>query len=175
MPGKITREVADLDIGNRIWNQVCHLIKAAKLNENEKNSFLRTVVEVMKKLEAAKYHKDNCERIILTESEKRKTEEDPIGDIVHVDLTTGAEKELEAFIMQGKSCLDVLAKTLKPLTGTFFHSFGDSGEKIAKHLRNLGQEKQSAIEPLVRLIEEDKEWIERWFKGERDTISHYKS
>ena len=140
--------------------------------EDNKNELVRTIIEVMKKLESVKYHRDNLLRIL---DEEIKKDSDDRG-CTHIDLTTGAEKEIEAFIMQGKSCLDVLTKIFEPLIGVKIHSYGDSGEKVIKVLENnlVDKEKERA-NSLINMVHDDKEWIEKWFKNDRDTITHYRS
>jgi predicted transcriptional regulator YheO len=77
-------------------------------------------------------------------------------------LTTGVEKELEAFLLQGKSCLDVLVKILDPVLGIKLHSYGDGGEKVIKALsNNLTEQEVKRAAPLLELMENNKGWISK--------------
>ncbi len=168
----IKKIVSDMEIGVRIYMQYCDINEAVVLPQNAKDDLLKTIMEVMRKLEATRYHRDNLLKILGEEIKKEASDE----GCAHIDLSTGAEKELEAFIMQGKSCLDVLTKIFKPLIGVKIHSYGDSGEKVVKVLENnLADEEKERAEPLINMIREDRQWIERWFKNERNSITHYRT
>jgi hypothetical protein len=173
----LTKILKDMEIGTRIYLQWCHLKDAVKIviGEERTNVLLQQVIEVMKKLESVKYHRDNLLRIIKEELEKRQVKQEG-SNCYHIDLTTGVEKELEAFLLQGKSCLDILVKVLNPILGIKLHSYGDSGQKVIKALsRNLSKQEVERAHPLISLIEDDKEWISKWFKAHRDIIAHYRS
>jgi len=164
--------VSDKEISTRIYMQHCDLRQAIILPENQKENLLRSILEVMKKLESVKYHRDNLLRILKEEINKTSIDH----GVTHIDLTTGAERELEAFIMQGKSCLDVLTKILEPLIGAKIHSYGNSGDKVISVLENnLSDEEKERAKSLVKMIQDDKEWIKKWFKNDRDIITHYKT
>ena len=110
---------------------------------------------------------------ILTDEMKKEIEQQ---GCTYVDHTTGIEQEIESFIMQGKSCLDVLVKIFKPLIGKTIHSYGNSGDKVVNILKNNLKDNEAVTAiPLIKMIDENKEWIERWFKTDRDTISHYRT
>lgn len=168
----LTKLISDMEIGVRIYMQYCDIHEAVNLPQDAKDDIIKIMVEVMRKLEAAKYHRDNLLRVI--DEEVRRDVPDELCS--QVDLTTGAEKELEAFIMQGKSCLDVLTKIFKPLMDVKIHSYGDSGERVVKVLENnLPAAEKDRAKPLIKMIRDDRNWIEKWFKNERDSITHYRA
>lgn len=169
---KISKIISDKEISTRIFMQHLDIRQAITLDDEPKGKLLECIVEVAKKLESVKYHRDNLLNILREESTKATTDHGTI----HVDLTTGAERELEAFIMQGKSCLDVLTKIFEPLIGVKIHSYGNSGDKVISVLENnLSDTEKERASSLIKMIQDDKEWIEKWFKKDRDTITHYRS
>lgn len=173
----ITHIVNDREISSRIYLQLCDLQFAITLGIGEEKTVIlfNKVIEVMKKIESVKYHKDNLLRIVQEELGKRQNMS-ALNICVERDLTTGVERELEAFILQGKSCLDVLVKILHPVLGIRLHSYGDSGEKIINALsKNLPDTEKLRAEPLIREINKHREWISKWLKTDRDTIAHYRA
>jgi len=171
----LSRLVSDKDISTRLYLQLCDLKDAILIDERRKGDLFRCVVEIMRKLETVKYHRDNLLKRVSEEMRVRGgTRNEEICYIV--DLTTGVEKEFEAFLMQGKACLDVLVKILQPLFQVKLHSYGHGGTKVIKALRkNLPPAELQLAENLICLIENDREWIGKWFKDERDTVTHYRA
>lgn len=170
---ELKKIVSDEDISQHIYAQACHLIVATDLSEQEKTDLFKIIINVMQKLSSVKYHRDNLSNIIVSKlSQKQEAETKD----VYSDITSGAEYETEAFILQGKSCLDVLAKIFKPLFNLNLHSYGSAGEKVKKALeKGIKHEFRGKAETLIKMIEQDKEWIGKWFKSERDSICHYKT
>ena len=80
--------------------------------------------------------------------------------------------EVDAFLTKWKSTLDALAKTIIPLYGINSKTWGDKGERIIKQLKNLSAEKISKVEPLLKLIEDNKEQIGSIIDL-RDKVVHY--
>lgn len=170
----ITRINADPELMRKVWLQLTHFKDAIQIPEKRKEELFAWAIDLTKKLMSVKYHRDNLLRILNEEFEKRSKATESTNVTV-VDVSTGAERELEAFLMQGKSSLDVLVKIFVPIFGIKIHTYGDGGNKVAKTLRgNLKVEQLVRAEHLLRLIEQDKEWIEKWFGARRDTVAHYK-
>jgi len=173
---QVIRVVKDQEIGVRIWMQVCDMLDAMDMpDKKDKDAFQRVVVEIMKKLDSCKYHYGNLERILAEAKVSHKPlDGDEMAD--HVDLASGAESEVESFLFQGKSCLDVLAKILHPIARIKLISFKDSGKGVIKALENnTAAEKTDKTKALIELIREDQEWIGTWFKSERDVVTHFRS
>jgi hypothetical protein len=174
MDFSLTRINADLEVSTKIWLQLCDLKDAIRIGEKDREALFRWAIDLIRKLEGVKYHGDNLLRILNEEFKKRANQTDPTN-LTEVDLTTGAERELEAFLMQGKSTLDVLVKIFVPLFGLKLHSYGDGGAKVAKALRrNLKSDQLARAENLLRLIDTERHWIEKWFGSQRDTVAHYR-
>lgn len=170
----ITKIDADLEAMTKVWLQLMHFKDAIQIQEEKKEELFGWAIDLTKKLMSAKYHRDNLLRILNEEFEKRSKQTESTN-ITVVDVSTGAEREFEAFLMQGKSTLDILVKIFVPLFGLKIHSYGDGGNKVSKTLRNnLNAEQLARANDLLTLIEQDKEWIEKWFGTHRDTVAHYK-
>lgn len=171
----LTKVTSDREIGTKIYLQLCDFKDAIRIGDKERQELFRCAMEISRKLETVKYHRDNLIHILDDEIQKRHASMEE-SNVTVVDLTTGAEKEAEAFLMQGKSCLDVLVKILKPLFGIKLHSYGEAGDKVAKSLNgNLKADELARAQPLLELIQQDKAWIKQWFSAQRDTIAHYKT
>jgi hypothetical protein len=111
MDSKLTVErlSSDPEVSHRLWLQVCAFKDAIMLEEARKQELLHDVLEVIRKLDSVKYHHDNLSRIVSEELAARNTTKEPSA-VTTVDLSTGAEKEFEALLLQAKATLDVLVK-----------------------------------------------------------------
>jgi hypothetical protein len=146
------------------------LLPALNLKDKQRGAVVALVVDVMRKLEAVRYHRDRCLEVIEAHARQTKPVE---GMADHADLTTGIEHEVESVVMQVKSTLDVIVKILRPLAGLSLETYGDAGDRVVKALtRNLPKAKQERAEALVQLVEEAKgEWV-AGMKVVRDDIDH---
>lgn len=170
----ITRINASLEVMTRIWMQLCDFKDAIQIPEDRKQALFSRAIDLIRKLESVKYHRDNLLRVITEEFQRRSAETGPTN-ATFIEINTAAEKEFEAFLMQGKSTLDILVKVFVPLVGIKLHSYGDGGEKVSRMLKNnLNAEQMARAQHLLTLIEEDKIWVEKWFCEHRDTVAHYK-
>lgn len=170
----ITRIGGDPEVTTKIWFQLIQFKDAIQLPKKKKQQLFSWATDLTKKIMSVKYHRDNLIRILNEEYTKHSNQSEPTN-VTLVDLSTGAEREFEAFLMQGKSTLDVLVKIFVPLFEFKLHSYGDGGNKVAKTLkRNLKVDQLARAGHLLSLIEGDKEWIEKWFGTHRDTVAHYK-
>ena len=171
----IKKLTSDKEIAAKIFLQLSHIKDAIRVDEGAKARLFQHAIEVARKLESVKYHRDNLLRICREELTKLQGSGEN-SNVPVIDLATGAEKEVEAFLMQGKSCLDLLVKIFEPLLGIKLHSYGQGGDRVLKALRNrLKGDEARRAQPLIDVIEDDQGWIHRWFKRDRDTITHYKT
>lgn len=173
----LATHVKDAEINSRIYLQYCHLCKALNISDENNKILLEKILEVSKKLERVKYHRDNCINKIKEEIEKRKANPENIqGDIpLHlIDYSTDIDKEVEACLMQAKSTLDVLAKILQPLAGIHLQTFGKFGQSVIDSLKNnLKDNEKPAGAILIKLIEGNINWLEE-LRNDRTSIEHYK-
>ena len=166
--GKIT---SNPEITNVFWMQICEFKNAITIDDKKKEELIGVVLEVMKKLESVNYHRSNLERIV----EEKLAAMESVRQASY-DRTTGAEKEFEAFLLQGKATLDVLVKVLSPLCNIKLQTYSDSGSRVLKALKNnLPKGELERADWLMKMIEVSVPWLQQWVGPYRDTIAHYKS
>lgn len=171
----IAQVSSDPAISQRIGSQLFAFQWAIRLNEPTKHELIKLVLEVIKKLEAVKYHRDNLHHIVQAELQLRGASPEPSAVVV-VDMSTGAEKELEAMLLQAKASIDVMVKVLRPLAGIKLATYADSGKKVLKALKNnLPNDIQGRGDWLIALVEAVVPWIEQWVTSYRDTVAHYRT
>jgi len=169
----LTLYKADQEIVAKVWMQLCDLRHAMDIPEERKEAVLRRAVDVIRKLESARYHRERLGKILDSQFAARASERDsPKGPTV--EIGGGAEQEFEAFLFQGKSTLDILVKLLGPLLGINLVSFGDGGDRVINALRrNVASNRAARADLLIQLIEDNKPWITPWFVDHRDHVTHH--
>jgi len=167
----------DPEIIGRIYLQAMHLFTDFIVGD-QKDKFFEHTFSVQHKLTATRYHLNNFLRFHDQQYEEFKNaiEQNPNQTREAFELIF----EIEAFLFQIKSSLDMLAKLLDVIaanrvkTGTY----GEAGNKLIPGLEMLKNDKSfnaSAIDDLVLTISSARDnWLMR-FVVFRDTISHYKS
>ncbi len=167
----VSRITSEPEVTSRFWMQICDFKNAIQIDEQQMRELLAVVLEVMKKLESVNYHRSNLVRVVAEQLEARgKLEES------NADRSTGAEKEFEAFLLQGKATLDVLVKVLSPLCNIKLQTYGESGKRVLKALNNnLPKGELMRADWLVRMIEVSTPWLDQWVGPYRDTVAHHKS
>lgn len=166
------------EIVGRIYLQLCNLFVEPILNK-QKDLFFDHAFSVMHKLTATKYHLDNYIKI-----EKQQFEYSRRFFKEKMNQTREAFElifELEAFLFQVKSSLDMLVKLMIPIVGNnvvHTQTFGNKGEKLIKGLTKYKRKKDinvDAVDNLINLIKSDKDsWLEKVVTM-RDELSHYKA
>ena len=126
MDSKLTigRLSSNPEVSHGLWLQVCVFKGALLLDEPHKQELFDNVLEIVKKLDSVKYHHDNLIRKVSEELATRNTTKEPSA-VTIFDLSTGAEKEFEALLLQAKATLDVLVKALKPIAGIYLGTYAD--------------------------------------------------
>lgn len=170
----------DMQIGSRIYWQFCELKDAINLPEDEKEKIIGCVIEICQKLEKVKYHANRYSEIANEYIEDFKKRSDKLGhanaNCSYVNKTTGIETEVEAFLFQAKSCLDILVKVFLPLFGINLYTFKNGGKGVIKALKNsLNDKLKPKAINLIKLIEKDSLWINKFLVGDRDVVSHIKN
>jgi hypothetical protein len=165
----------DDEIVGRIYLQLCNLFPEAFLSD-QKDKFFTHAFSVMHKLTAIKYHCDNYKRIekIQFEEAKRKFKK-------HSSETREAFElifELEAFLFQVKSSLDMLIKLLIPILGDGVvktKTYSNKGDDLIKGLTQYKKKKNIHVEMadnLIKLAQDHKNaWLEKTIKL-RDELNH---
>jgi hypothetical protein len=170
----VGKEIKDVD--EAVANAMAPIYKGVDgLNvvDGAKQELRQRLGDVDHKLHAVKYHLGNYER----------AEEERVAQFGHdyspptgVQMTTEEPKliyEVEAFLFQTKSCLDVLSRALKPVFGFRHCSFGDEGDVLIRQLKNnCPQGLVKHAQRFVKLIEDAQvEWVAELVKM-RDEVTH---
>ncbi len=165
----------DEEIGGRIYIQLCNLFPDPLLAD-QKEKFFSHAFSVMHKLTATKYHLDNYERTEKNQYEdaRRKFKKNPNQTREAFELIF----ELEAFLFQIKSSLDMLIKLLIPIVGEGIvrtTTYSNEGDDLIKGL-NQYKKKTGVhipmIDQLITLAETNKHG---WLKATvdmRDELNH---
>ena len=130
----ITKMWEDDEIGGRIYLQLCNLF-VDQIVSDQKDSFFRHAFSVMHKLTATKYHLNNYEKIEQKQFQqaRRKFKKNPNETRESFELIF----ELESFLYQVKSSLDMLIKLLEPIIGAGTvrtKTYSNKGEDLIKGL-----------------------------------------
>lgn len=163
------------EIAGKIYCQICTLFIDALLQE-DKDFFMGYAFNIMHKLNATKYHLNNYKKI--EDMQYQKTKQLLKKGQINQDEQLGLIFELEAFLYQIKSSLDMLAKLLIPIIGErIIHTqtYGDNGEKLIKGLEQYKKKSGvniEAVDNLIKLMRDDKEaWI-KVVVDARDKLNH---
>jgi hypothetical protein len=172
----------DPEIGGRLYLQFCELQEAVEWQDKaEKDAVWDIIFSCMHKLTFVLYHKNNyskLEKIKFNEAITRLKRHSP-GLAVEINEEFEMIAELEAFLHQVKSSLDMLTKILIHTAGLgpkASETFGDKGDRIIKRLRRSSLYKSGKctgkIDELIKLIEDDRDSWLKTIIDFRDTISH---
>ena len=173
-------ESADInkEINARIYLQTQHLSPMLNLSIEDNSKLFATTLDVTLKLQAMVYHIENYRNL------DKHYKNDAIKLFQEFPSTTtnccSLIYELEAFLFQLKSALDMAIKVLGTLLPNYFKTktFGNKGEHLIKNLENykLKQKDRTVfIDSIIEIIRSDQNI---WLKDSielRNTISHYKS
>jgi len=176
----ILKLIGDEEISHRIYLQFCELREGVRFTGKEKENFLSVIFNCMYKLSALKYHVTNFKNIeekkfqklnkLALEGKASETSAEDNLDLIH---------ELEAFLYQVKSSLDILAKIFVPvfsLKDSDVYTFGDKGEVLINLLENNIPKTydKARVQRLINLICEAKDkWLDT-VVDVRDKIYHLK-
>lgn len=160
------------------YDQFIELSKIPFNNSKKFDRLFPVVQDVMVKLQALKYHLSNYENKEKSHIDHIAVKYESFPNVTHsaYDLLF----ELEAFLFQFKSTLDISVKIIEVLLPKRFktHTFGKKGELLIKGLNNYLNDKaarKDTVSRLVKMLEYDKtSWLEQIINL-RDTISHYKT
>jgi hypothetical protein len=179
-PGLLSVRIEGRDTRNidktisKMMRSVSSGINTLSLSSTVKQDFVRRIGDVDHKLHAVKYHLNNYER---AESDKIKEFSNNYMPPAGVQMVIEEPRliyEVEAFLFQAKSCLDVLSGVLKPAFGFPYCSFGDKGDDIIKQLKNnCPAALATYAEKIIQLIQDAQDaWIVELIDM-RDKVTHY--
>jgi len=158
----------------KIIEPIFHDIGTLSCNDTIKQDLRKRIRNVDHKLHAVKYHLNNYERAERDKIEEYRKNYKPPTGVQQIIEEPRLIYEVEAFLFQVKSCLDVLSWVLKPVFGFAYCSFGDKGDDAINRLKNNCP---ATLTPyannIVNLIEEAQHaWIVELISM-RDQITHH--
>lgn len=159
---------------SRISKNVISKIDTMHPSNKVKQELVKYIHEVDHKLHAVKYHLNNYEQ---AESDKVKEFSKNYKPPTGAQMITEEPRiiyEIEAFLFQTKSCLDILSWVLKPTFGFTYCSFGNGGDEVIRQLKNnCPTPLVTYARKIIKLIEDAQDsWIVELIKM-RDEITHY--
>ena len=158
----------------RIIGPMLHDITILSITDAVKQDLQKHVRNVDHKLHAVKYHLNNYERAERDKIEEFGKNYKPPTGVQQIIEEPRLIYEVEAFLFQVKSCLDVLSWVLKPVFGFAYCSFGDEGDDLIKQLKNNCPAKLALYaNSIVELIEEAQDTWTGELIDMRDQITHY--
>ena len=86
-----TRINASPEVMSRVWMQLTDLKDAIQLPDARKQALLTWAIDLTRKLESVKYHRDNLIRIV-NENFEKLSEKTHSPTAAFVEVNTGAEK-----------------------------------------------------------------------------------
>ena len=144
------------------------------LSGDAKQDLAKRMNDVDHKLHAVKYHLDNYEQAESDKVEELSRDYRPPTGVQMVIAEPRLVYEVEAFLFQARSSLDVLSWVLKPVFGFPYCSFGDKGDNTIKQLRNNSPARLAACADIIIALIEDAQdaWLVELVKM-RDQVTHY--
>lgn len=157
----------------KILDPLSHEINALNVVDTVKQGLHERVRIVDHKLCAVKYHLRNYEQAESDIIEEFKKNHTPPAGVQMVVEEPRLIYEVEAFLFQTKSCLDVLSPVLKPVFGSAYRSFGDKGDDVIRQLKNnCSATLAPYAENIIKLIEDAQDaWVVELISM-RDQITH---
>lgn len=173
----------DLEIMGRLYYQARELLlgyafDVFKPKTQERDKFISILLDVMIKISAMKYHLKNYEQheTLCIEQLKAKC-----GANSHISLQAYELLfELEAFMFQMKSVLDLAVKFLEALFPHRFKTmtFGEKGEDLIKGLEKFKKDKNAKkeiVDSIISMIKDDQtSWLKQAITL-RDSLNHFKT
>ncbi len=170
-----SRDPKDIDeTVSQMIKSVSSAMDTLTLSNDDKQDFVKRIDNIDHKLHAVKYHLNNYEQAESDKVKELSKNYKPPAGVQMVIEEPRLIYEVEAFLFQTKSCLDVLSWVLKPAFGFSYCSFGDKGDDTIKQLKNNCPAKlATCAEKIIRLIEDAQDaWLVELIKM-RDQVTHY--
>jgi len=170
-----TKDPKDVDETiSKITQSVISNINAPGLSDASRRDLINCIHDIDHKLHAVKYHLNNYEQAESAKiGEFSNNYKPPVGAQM-INEEPRLIYEVEAFLFQVKSCLDILSWVLKPAFGFTYCSFGDKGDDVIKQLRNnCPASLRTHAEKIIKLVEGAQDvWLVEIIKM-RDEVTHY--
>jgi hypothetical protein len=153
---------------------VLSCVETADLTTSVRQGLVECVRDVEHKLYAVKYHLMNYLQAESDEIARLSTDYRPPTGVQEIIDRPRLIYEVEAFLFQARSCLDVLSWALKPVFGFEYCSFGEEGDVVVKRLRNNCPSRLTVFaEKITGLIQDAQlSWLVD-LVNMRDQVTHY--
>jgi len=160
--GSVDADLAEL---RRAWG--------TQLERNDINGLAACLNDVAHKLQGVRYHRNNFEHAEGTITDRFRANHAPPAGVAVEELVPELLFEIEGFLYQVKSTLDMLARLLSAAgLRSMGHSFGDHGDRVLKQLDHVPQSCSAEARELQTLIESAQPvWIDQTVSF-RDEIAH---
>jgi len=173
----------DLEIMGRLYYQARELLLSHGFDffqpkKEERDKFITVLLDVTIKISAMQYHLKNYSQheALCIEQMKSKCGTDTYISLQAYELLF----ELEAFMFQMKSALDLSVKFLEALFPRRFKTktFGDLGEDLIKGLEKFKKDKNAKVDivdSIISMIRDDqKTWLKQAITL-RTSLNHFKT
>lgn len=160
--GSVDDELLEL---RRSWGTV--------LEGNDLDDLARHLNNIEHKLRGVRYHRDNLDRVENLAVERFQSEHTPPAGAALEEREPEILFEVEGFLYQVKSSMDMLARLLTAAgLRSIGNSFGDHGDRVLKQLHSVPNSCSTEAKELRVLIESAQPiWIDQVVSF-RDQIAH---
>ncbi len=171
------KKTEDIDV--TVSEMMKHLLQEMNslgLSDADRREFAERLGHVDHKLHAVKYHLDNYRQAERDKVAEFGADHKPPTGVQMVMEEPRIMYEVESFLFQVKSCLDVLSRVIEPAFRIRCHQFSDSGDAVINVLQsNCPATLSAQAESMTKLIEDAQEaWIVELVEM-RVQITHYSS
>jgi len=158
---------------SKVVESVSPDIDKLNISDNAKREFKERTSDIDHKLYAVKYHLNNYEQAESDEIKEFSKNDKPPAGVQMMIEEPRLIYEVEAFLFQTKSCLDMLSKVIEPVFDFGDCSFDKMGDQLIKQLRNKCSPLLTTYaEKIIKLIENAQEaWIVELIEM-RNIITH---
>lgn len=149
-------------------------IRTLDLSQDAKQDLTKRISDMEHKLHAVKYHLKNYEKAEIDKVKEFVQSSKPPTGIQMMVEEPRLIYEVEAFLFQVKSCLDVLSRVLEPNFAFSHCKFGGEGDAIIRRLKNnCPVTLTNYAEKIIKLVEDAQDaWIVELITM-RDKVTHH--
>lgn len=160
--GSVDDELLEL---RRSWGTV--------LERNDLDDLTKHLNDIEHKLRGVRYHRDNLDRVENLAVERFRSKHTPPAGTALEERAPEILFEVEGFLYQVKSSMDMLARLLTAAgLRSIGNSFGDHGDRVLKQLHSVPNSCLAEAKELRNLIESAQPiWIDQVVSF-RDQIAH---
>lgn len=143
------------------------------LETSDLDGLAKCLNDIEHKLRGVRYHRDNLDRVENVAAERFRSRHAPPAGVAVEEREPEILFEVEGFLYQVKSSMDMLARLLTAAgLQSIGHSFGDHGDRVLKQLESVPNSCSAEARELRVLIESAQPiWIDQVVSF-RDQIAH---